>query len=65
MLICLSFPPEGLPDRFTVGVLDGPFRVGVPFQIPLEFQDEFNHPTKPTPDLKPVLTSRWAEYLCS
>ncbi|KAL5015375.1 hypothetical protein ScPMuIL_009645 [Solemya velum] len=46
---------EAEPEKFTVGLLDGPFRVGLPFQIPLEFLDEFNNPTKPTSKLKPVL----------
>lgn len=46
---------EAEPEKFTVGVLDGPFRVGSPFQIPLEFQDKFGNPTKPSNDLKPIL----------
>ncbi|XP_041360659.1 structural maintenance of chromosomes flexible hinge domain-containing protein 1-like [Gigantopelta aegis] len=46
---------EAEPERFVVGLLDGPFRVGMPFQIPLEFQDKFNHPAKPSSKLKPVL----------
>ncbi|KAG1651529.1 Structural maintenance of chromosomes flexible hinge domain-containing protein 1 [Nymphon striatum] len=46
---------EAAPEKFTVGVLDGPFRVGLPFSIPLEFQDKFGNPTKPTPDLHPSL----------
>ena len=43
------------PTKFSVGILDGPFRVGVPFSIPLEFQDEFNNATKPTTKIKPQL----------
>ncbi|CAM1306288.1 TMPRSS15 (predicted), partial [Pycnogonum litorale] len=46
---------EAEPEKFSVGVLDGPFRVGVPFSIPLEFQDKFGNPTKPTSAMKPNL----------
>lgn len=48
---------EAEPERFTVGLLDGPFKVGVPFQIPLEFQDKYNHPAKPPSKLKPDFTA--------
>lgn len=46
---------EGKPVKFTVGLLDPPFRVGVPFSVPLDLQDEFGHCTKPITDIKPVL----------
>uniref|UniRef100_A0A8C5QBI3 Structural maintenance of chromosomes flexible hinge domain containing 1 n=1 Tax=Leptobrachium leishanense TaxID=445787 RepID=A0A8C5QBI3_9ANUR len=46
---------EGKPVRFSVGVLDPPFRIGVPFSIPLILQDEFGHPTSPVIGIKPVL----------
>ncbi|KAI0226091.1 Structural maintenance of chromosomes flexible hinge domain-containing protein 1 [Lamellibrachia satsuma] len=46
---------EAEPEKFSVGLLEGPFRVGVAFQIPLEFQDEFGHTTKPTSTLTPTL----------
>ena len=46
---------EGPPNKFNVGIMDPPFRVDVPFSIPLQLHDEFNHPTKPTPGLKPIL----------
>ncbi|KAI8505876.1 inactivation of X chromosome by DNA methylation [Branchiostoma belcheri] len=46
---------EAAPDKFTVGLMDPPFRVGQPFQIPLELQDEFGHPTSATNKLQPVL----------
>ncbi|XP_013773590.1 structural maintenance of chromosomes flexible hinge domain-containing protein 1-like isoform X1 [Limulus polyphemus] len=46
---------EAEPEKFTVGLLDGPFRVGLPFQIPLEFYDKFGNPTKPKADLKPQI----------
>jgi hypothetical protein len=40
-----------------VGILDGPFKVAVPFNIPLEFQDKFRNPTKPPAKVKPTLTA--------
>ncbi|XP_068023001.1 structural maintenance of chromosomes flexible hinge domain-containing protein 1 isoform X2 [Melanerpes formicivorus] len=46
---------EGKAEKFSVGLLELPFRVGVPFNIPLELQDEFGHATQLSPDLKPVL----------
>ncbi|XP_029446943.1 LOW QUALITY PROTEIN: structural maintenance of chromosomes flexible hinge domain-containing protein 1 [Rhinatrema bivittatum] len=46
---------EGKPVKFSVGLLDPPFRVGVPFNIPLDMQDEFGHSTPPVTDIKPVL----------
>ncbi|XP_071103421.1 structural maintenance of chromosomes flexible hinge domain-containing protein 1-like isoform X1 [Haliotis cracherodii] len=52
---------EAEPERFTVGLLDGPFKVGVPFQIPLEFQDKYNHPAKPPSKLKPDFTAAGLE----
>ena len=54
---------EAEPEKFTVGVLDGPFRIGSSFSIPLEFQDEFGHSTKPTNKLKPVLEARYAKII--
>ena len=49
---------EGAPKKFSIGILDPPFRVGVPFTIPLELQDEFGNGTKPTGDLKPQIEAR-------
>ncbi|XP_054753736.2 structural maintenance of chromosomes flexible hinge domain-containing protein 1-like [Lytechinus pictus] len=46
---------EGPPSKFSIDILDPPFRVDVPFNIPLQLQDEFNYPTKPTNSLKPIL----------
>ncbi|KAL3892332.1 hypothetical protein ACJMK2_004548 [Sinanodonta woodiana] len=46
---------EAEPEKFTIGLLEGPFRVGVPFNIPLDLHDEFNNPTKPTNKLKPTI----------
>ena len=46
---------EGAPARFAVGMLEGPFRIGIPFQIPLQFQDEFGNPTKPSGNIKPEI----------
>ncbi|XP_066848929.1 structural maintenance of chromosomes flexible hinge domain-containing protein 1 isoform X2 [Anser cygnoides] len=46
---------EGKPEKFSVGLLELPFQVGVPFNIPLELQDEFGHTTQLTSDIKPIL----------
>ncbi|KAL6041029.1 hypothetical protein STEG23_019169, partial [Scotinomys teguina] len=46
---------EGKPEKFSFGLLDSPFRVGVPFNIPLELQDEFGHTTQLLTDIQPVL----------
>ncbi|XP_052606052.1 structural maintenance of chromosomes flexible hinge domain-containing protein 1 isoform X1 [Peromyscus californicus insignis] len=46
---------EGKPEKFSFGLLDSPFRVGVPFNIPLELQDEFGHTTQLLSDIQPVL----------
>ncbi|KAK7480666.1 hypothetical protein BaRGS_00028138 [Batillaria attramentaria] len=52
---------EGEPERFSVGLLDGPFKVAVPFNIPLEFQDRFRNPTKPPSKIKPTLSAEGLE----
>lgn len=52
---------EASPDKFNVGYLEGPFRVGTPFQIPLDFLDKFGNATKPSPDLKPELRANGLE----
>ncbi|KAH0617797.1 hypothetical protein JD844_016392 [Phrynosoma platyrhinos] len=46
---------EGKPQKFSIGLLDPPFRVGLPFSIPLDIQDEFGHSTYLTDDIIPVL----------
>ncbi|XP_026548645.1 structural maintenance of chromosomes flexible hinge domain-containing protein 1-like, partial [Notechis scutatus] len=46
---------EGKAQKFTIGNLDLPFRIGHPFSIPLDFQDEFGHRTQLMEDIKPVL----------
>ncbi|XP_051046881.1 structural maintenance of chromosomes flexible hinge domain-containing protein 1 [Phodopus roborovskii] len=46
---------EGKPEKFSFGLLDSPFRVGVPFNIPLELQDEFGHTTQLVSDVRPVI----------
>ncbi|XP_025090642.1 structural maintenance of chromosomes flexible hinge domain-containing protein 1-like isoform X1 [Pomacea canaliculata] len=52
---------EAEPEQFTVGLLDGPFKVGVPFSIPLEFQDKFRNPTKPPARVKPSIKAEGLE----
>ncbi|XP_053383340.1 structural maintenance of chromosomes flexible hinge domain-containing protein 1-like isoform X2 [Mercenaria mercenaria] len=37
---------EGEAETFSVGVLEGPFRVGVPFTIPLDLHDSFGNPAR-------------------
>uniref|UniRef100_A0A8D0GXS9 Structural maintenance of chromosomes flexible hinge domain containing 1 n=1 Tax=Sphenodon punctatus TaxID=8508 RepID=A0A8D0GXS9_SPHPU len=46
---------EGKAEKFSVGLPEPPFRVGVPFSIPLDLQDEFGHASQLPPDIKPVL----------
>ncbi|KAK2094660.1 hypothetical protein P7K49_028398 [Saguinus oedipus] len=46
---------EGKPEKFSFGLLDPPFCVGVPFNITLEFQDEFGHTSQLATDIQPVL----------
>ncbi|XP_072111996.1 structural maintenance of chromosomes flexible hinge domain-containing protein 1 isoform X2 [Mobula birostris] len=52
---------EGKPDKFIVGMLDPPFRIAVPFNIPLDLQDEFGHSTQPTTDIKPIVEASGLE----
>ncbi|KAL3215065.1 hypothetical protein MRX96_006647 [Rhipicephalus microplus] len=52
---------EAAPDKFNVGYLEGPFRVGTPFQIPLDFLDKYGNSTKPSPDLRPELKANGLE----
>ncbi|KAK3088610.1 hypothetical protein FSP39_021256 [Pinctada imbricata] len=52
---------EAEPEKFTVGMLEGPFRIGVPFQIPLEFRDAFNNVTKPIPNASPTIEASGLE----
>ncbi|NP_001245095.1 structural maintenance of chromosomes flexible hinge domain-containing protein 1 isoform X1 [Macaca thibetana thibetana] len=46
---------EGKPEKFSCVLLDHLCRVGVPFNIPLEFQDEFGHTSQLVTDIQPVL----------
>ncbi|XP_055489430.1 structural maintenance of chromosomes flexible hinge domain-containing protein 1 [Leucoraja erinacea] len=52
---------EGKPDKFSVGMLDPPFRIGLPFNIPLDLQDEFGHSTQPTSDIAPIVEASGLE----
>ncbi|XP_054840467.1 structural maintenance of chromosomes flexible hinge domain-containing protein 1 isoform X2 [Eublepharis macularius] len=45
----------GKPQKFSIGLLDPPFRVGIPFNIPLSVQDEFGQDTHLTDDIVPEL----------
>ncbi len=53
----LSFA-EAAAVRFTIGVMDGPFRVGQPFSIPVEFYDGYGNLTKPSKETQPKLSAR-------
>ncbi|XP_017327848.1 structural maintenance of chromosomes flexible hinge domain-containing protein 1 isoform X1 [Ictalurus punctatus] len=46
---------EGSAAAFVTGVVPSPVQVGVPFPLPLQFTDEFNHPTLPPSGIKPQL----------
>lgn len=52
---------EAHPNKFTVGMLETPLRVGVPFQIPLNLLDEFNNPSKLGDEISPVLNASGLE----
>ncbi|XP_071854423.1 structural maintenance of chromosomes flexible hinge domain-containing protein 1-like isoform X2 [Apostichopus japonicus] len=44
---------EGPPAKFSIGLMEGPCRIGVPFSIPLQLRDIFNHLCKPDMSLIP------------
>ncbi|MCI4377610.1 hypothetical protein PGIGA_G00205450 [Pangasianodon gigas] len=46
---------ESSAAAFVVGVVPSPVQVGVPFALPLQFTDAFNHPTQPPSGIKPQL----------
>ncbi|XP_069552437.1 structural maintenance of chromosomes flexible hinge domain-containing protein 1 [Brachyistius frenatus] len=46
---------EGPADSFSIGAVNSTLRVGVPFDIPLQMQDLYRHPTSPPTNLQPVL----------
>ncbi|XP_074549592.1 structural maintenance of chromosomes flexible hinge domain-containing protein 1 [Halichoeres trimaculatus] len=48
---------EGAAQKFTIGTgsVSPTVHVGVPFDIPLQIRDAYDHPTAPPPDLKPEL----------
>ncbi|KAK2859596.1 hypothetical protein Q5P01_004216 [Channa striata] len=46
---------EGSAEGFVMEAPSSPLRVGVPFNIPLQMKDRYDHSTAPPPDLKPVL----------
>jgi len=58
--VILIYIVEGDPESFTVRYLEGPFCIGIPFQIPLEFADKMGNMTKPDVNtLSPVLELRY------
>lgn len=58
-LLLLLFLSAGSAESFTVGAVSNTLHVGVPFNIPLQIKDAYNHLTVPPPELKPVLECRW------
>ncbi|KAF3836358.1 hypothetical protein F7725_028916, partial [Dissostichus mawsoni] len=46
---------EGKAESFFIGTMSSSLRVGMPFDIPLQIKDGYDHPTVPPPDLKPIL----------
>ncbi|KAI5104111.1 structural maintenance of chromosomes flexible hinge domain-containing protein 1 [Silurus meridionalis] len=46
---------ESTAATFSVGFVPSPVQVGVPFVLPLQFTDEFNHPTQPPSGVNPQL----------
>ncbi|XP_054893848.1 structural maintenance of chromosomes flexible hinge domain-containing protein 1 [Poeciliopsis prolifica] len=46
---------EGNAENFTFGPLTTSLRIGVPFSIPMQMTDSYGHPTKPPPNLQPVV----------
>ncbi|KAI4806851.1 hypothetical protein KUCAC02_017645 [Chaenocephalus aceratus] len=49
---------EGKAESFVIGTMSSSLRVGMPFDIPLQIKDGYDHPTVPPPDLKPILKCR-------
>ncbi|KAI4890516.1 hypothetical protein NFI96_011443 [Prochilodus magdalenae] len=46
---------ESSAAGFVFGAFPSSVQVGVPFSVPLEFRDEFGHPTQPPSDIEPQL----------
>ena len=53
---------EAESERFSIGFLEGPFKIGAPFQIPLEFHDAFGNVTKQPGKYKPELSARFDTF---
>ncbi|XP_056377631.1 structural maintenance of chromosomes flexible hinge domain-containing protein 1 [Hyla sarda] len=54
---------EGKPYKFFVGPVE-PILVGIPFNIPLNVQDEFGHSTLLSADIQPVLEGSGLTITC-
>ncbi|XP_078492446.1 structural maintenance of chromosomes flexible hinge domain-containing protein 1-like isoform X3 [Ciona intestinalis] len=52
---------ESPPYRFMVGILESPLRIGCPFDLPLDMQDDNGHSTRPTFEVDPILESNGLE----
>lgn len=53
----VSFLSEGDAQSFIIGDFSH-IHVGAPFNIPLLIKDGFGNPTRPPPDLKPLVECR-------
>ena len=56
------FLTEGDAETFSVCGVSTPVQVGVPFSLSMELKDEFGHPARPPPDLKPKLECRYVPH---
>ncbi|XP_072566865.1 structural maintenance of chromosomes flexible hinge domain-containing protein 1 isoform X1 [Paramormyrops kingsleyae] len=54
----------GSAQKFTLGAVSTPFRVAVPFSVPVEFLDEFGQHAKPPADIKPLLECSGLDLSC-
>jgi hypothetical protein len=48
---------EGHASGFKIAPLEGPFRVGEPFQLQLQLYDKYNNPARLPPESEPQLSS--------
>lgn len=54
---------EGSAESFVPGPVNSTLYVGVPFNIPVQFKDAYDHPAMPPANVKPELKCRWVTPL--
>lgn len=59
--VVVALISEGPPAKFSIGLMEGPCRIGVPFSIPLQLRDIFNHLCKPDMSLIPEVKAKWVD----